>query len=205
MNDLRPYVCTAEDCNRPDETYSTVKDYLRHEIAFHKMPHAVAPIDNFAKIAGKSIACLFCGQQTTEGRGQHSRGRHIGQHMEEIAFTVVPKAYEDWEFYSEASSGKQSDKCTDANASGRPKDLSLMQGPLPTTPDKPRFCKRGFCNGVVLPSAASLLYHEREVHGMHGEKPFSCYFQDCDRAQPGQGFPRQWRLRDHMKRVHNYT
>ena len=109
MNDLRPYACTAEDCSQPDETYSTVKDYLRHEILFHEVPN---PVDDFATRAGKSITCLFCGQQTTEGRGQHSRGRHVGQHMEEIAFTVVPKAYEDWEFYSEASSGKQTDKYT---------------------------------------------------------------------------------------------
>ena len=103
MNDLRPYVCTAEDCSQPEETYSTVKDYLRHEIYRHEAPFF--SIDIFKKLANKSITCLFCGQQTTEGRGPHSRRRHVGQHMEEIAFMVVPKAYEDWEFYSEASSG----------------------------------------------------------------------------------------------------
>ena len=107
MNDLRPYACTAEYCSQPDETYSTLKDYLRHEILSHEGCFDVGPFDSFAKIAGKSITCLFCGQQTTEGRGQHSRGRHVGQHMEEIAFMVVPKAYEDWEFYSDASSGSQ--------------------------------------------------------------------------------------------------
>ncbi|KAG8526724.1 uncharacterized protein KY384_008153 [Bacidia gigantensis] len=49
--------------------------------------------------------------------------------------------------------------------------------------------------------------HEREAHGLHGhgEKPFACYFPDCERAQPGQGFPRSWNLRDHMRRVHNYV
>lgn len=104
MSDLRPYACTAEDCSQPDETYSTVKRYLGHEILFHEVPN---PADDFAKREGKSITCLFCGQQTTEGKGQHSRGRHVGQHMEEIAFTVVPKAHEDWEFYSEASSRDQ--------------------------------------------------------------------------------------------------
>ena len=105
MNDLRPYACTTEDCSRPDQTYSTVKGYLFHEIYSHEVQFPIYDVDVFKKIAEKSITCLFCGQQTTEGRGQHSRGRHVGQHIEEIAFMVVPKAYEDWEFYSEASSG----------------------------------------------------------------------------------------------------
>ncbi len=40
------------------------------------------------------------------------------------------------------------------------------------------------------------------MHG-HGEKPYLCTYEGCDRAQPGHGFPRQWNLRDHMRRVHN--
>lgn len=42
------------------------------------------------------------------------------------------------------------------------------------------------------------------MHG-HGEKPHLCHFVDCDRSQPGNGFPRRWNLGDHMKRVHEYT
>lgn len=40
------------------------------------------------------------------------------------------------------------------------------------------------------------------MHG-HGEKPFLCTADNCDRSIPGNGFPRHWNLRDHMKRVHN--
>lgn len=40
------------------------------------------------------------------GAAWDERSRHVGRHMEEIAFTVVTKPYEDWEFYSEASSTK---------------------------------------------------------------------------------------------------
>lgn len=40
------------------------------------------------------------------------------------------------------------------------------------------------------------------MHG-HGEKPFLCEYENCDRAVPGNGFPRHWNLRDHMRRVHN--
>jgi hypothetical protein len=40
------------------------------------------------------------------------------------------------------------------------------------------------------------------MHG-HGEKPYLCTHDGCERAVPGHGFPRQWNLRDHMRRVHN--
>lgn len=40
------------------------------------------------------------------------------------------------------------------------------------------------------------------MHG-HGDKPFHCTFEGCERSVQGNGFPRHWNLRDHMKRVHN--
>lgn len=39
------------------------------------------------------------------------------------------------------------------------------------------------------------------MHG-HGDKPYLCLHESCDRSQPGFGFPRQWNLKDHMRRVH---
>lgn len=40
------------------------------------------------------------------------------------------------------------------------------------------------------------------MHG-HGDKPYLCTHEGCDRAVSGNGFPRHWNLMDHMKRVHN--
>lgn len=56
-------------------------------------------------------------------------------------------------------------------------------------------------------SNACLFRHEREAHGFHGhgDNPHLCLFEGCDRAIPGNGFPRRWNLFDHMKRVHDYT
>lgn len=61
------------------------------------------------------------------------------------------------------------------------------------------------CKELPFSSTACLLRHEREAHGMHGHgtKPYPCTFKGCDRAQPGNGFPRKWNLQDHMQRVHN--
>lgn len=72
---------------------------------------------------------------------------------------------------------------------------------------KPYRCRNAECSILKFSSTACLLRHEREAHGLHGhgEKPYLCLFRDCDRSQPTQGFPRQWNLRDHMKRVHNYV
>jgi hypothetical protein len=70
---------------------------------------------------------------------------------------------------------------------------------------KPYRCKAEACNTSRFSSTACLLRHEREAHGLHGhgDKPFLCVYEGCERAVPGNGFPRQWNLRDHMKRVHN--
>ena len=40
------------------------------------------------------------------------------------------------------------------------------------------------------------------MHG-HGDKPFLCTHEGCERGVAGNGFPRHWNLRDHMKRVHS--
>ena len=72
---------------------------------------------------------------------------------------------------------------------------------------KPYRCRYPDCAPLKFSSTACLLRHEREAHGLHGhgDKPYPCHFPDCDRSAPGQGFPRQWNLRDHMRRVHNYS
>ena len=40
------------------------------------------------------------------------------------------------------------------------------------------------------------------MHG-HGDKPYLCTYEGCERSAAGNGFPRHWNLRDHMRRVHN--
>ncbi len=47
-------------------------------------------------------ACPLC--QATIAQGDRTFARHVGRHLEEIAFAVVTKAYEEWQFYDDTSS-----------------------------------------------------------------------------------------------------
>lgn len=54
--------------------------------------------------------CLFCGEKAAAG--EDYRGKHIVRNMEEIAFTVVNKLYEEWDFYSDSSDHPRGDKAS---------------------------------------------------------------------------------------------
>ena len=103
LTDLRPYICTVEGCRQADEQYTSIKAYLQHEILVHESTGQEMSKDNIMAKRRVSISCPFCGMQTVEGTSENSRGPHVGKHIEEIAFTVVPQAYEDWDFYSDSS------------------------------------------------------------------------------------------------------
>ncbi|KAF3770183.1 hypothetical protein M406DRAFT_335903 [Cryphonectria parasitica EP155] len=87
----------------------------------------------------------------------------------------------------------------------RPEKLKCNYDKFVDSHLKPYRCKMESCKELPFSSTACLLRHEREAHGMHGHgtKPYPCTFSGCDRAQPGNGFPRKWNLHDHMQRVHN--
>lgn len=55
------------------------------------------------------IACLFCREILSNAK-RIERARHVGRHMEEIAFSVVTKPYEDWDFYTNSSGKSNKDE-----------------------------------------------------------------------------------------------
>lgn len=99
MNDLRPYICTFPECRRAKRQY-----HSRHSFVFHELCQHVTP----TVLTGR-VSCPFC-QKVSPKWNTAGRARHIGRHMEEIAFAVVPKAYEEWEFYSNSSGGQSAPK-----------------------------------------------------------------------------------------------
>ena len=126
MSDLRPYVCTSQECDRATKPFPSLKNYLGHEIEVHEICLGErSSARTVRKKREESIVCIFCGERTEAGNGNNSRGRHVGRHMEEIAFTVVPKAYEEWDFYTDSSASK-SISCKQAK-----KHLCKPRDPLP--------------------------------------------------------------------------
>ncbi|KAK0510609.1 hypothetical protein JMJ35_007041 [Cladonia borealis] len=86
LEDLRPYTCTVENCGVADHVYASRAAFSQHEALDH--PH----------MADLDPRCSFCSEDI--GLDRSNRERHIGRHMEEIAFAVVTKPYEEWDFYS---------------------------------------------------------------------------------------------------------
>ena len=83
-----------------NESFASRTEFLFHEMLVHGR-FRLNRLVNFDK---DGITCLFCEEVLSEAR-RDEYARHVGCHMEEIAFAVVTKPYEDWDFYSD-SSGK---------------------------------------------------------------------------------------------------
>ena len=95
LADLRPYLCTFPDCSLASETYISRAKYGEHEVFTHDFLEK--------RMLTDSIVCLFCGERTRAG---DDRSQHVGRDMEEIAFSVVSKPYDEWSFYSDSSSAE---------------------------------------------------------------------------------------------------
>ncbi|KAL3477340.1 hypothetical protein BJX99DRAFT_257591 [Aspergillus californicus] len=72
IRDLRPYVCTVEDCKDPDQQYDTLTEWMSHESSMH----GYQPSD--------LRECPICLDQATTAV-------HIASHMRRIAFFALPR------------------------------------------------------------------------------------------------------------------
>lgn len=91
MDDLEPYMCPLADCSDVKATFSRRSSLLQHIRRHIKVFHS----------AGESVWCPFCDVTNLLGpleRGGRPYIKHIGHHMEEIAFGVVSTAYENWSY-----------------------------------------------------------------------------------------------------------
>ena len=112
MNDLRPYVCTFLNCSEASQTYVSRSALLEHELSVHGENDS--NLENWKTLLHKM--CVFCAEVLPEAECE-DRSRHVGHRMEEIAFTVVTKPYEDWDFYSDVSSVRYRDTHKPCNIS----------------------------------------------------------------------------------------
>ena len=186
MSDLRPYLCTFEDCTLGgDKTYASRGLFTAHESLCHDW---------------HNNPCPFC-QETVSAYNRRSRGRHLGRHMEEIAFAVVPKAYEDWEFYSDSSRDsprRQTSKtieCAKEPHIPAPSELyrDKIVGPYKCVRVNPSTGKS--CN-VEFSRAYDLTRHEDTIHCARKQKI------RCDYCDEEKKFTRRDTLARHMRVVH---
>ena len=188
MSDLRPYLCTFEDCARGDKTYARRKFFSLHESSRHDW---------------HNDSCPFC-QETLSLYNNRSRDRHVGRHMEEIAFAVVPKAYEDWEFYSDSSGDiprRPTSTMTDyAEAAHVPAPSETyrdtVMGPYRCEKVNPSTGKS--CN-VESSRAYDLTRHEDTIHCARKQKI------RCDYCDEEKKFIHRDALAHHMRVVHPYV
>ena len=121
LHDLRPYLCTYQDCPTADETYASrarFRNHLYHECLSHEREFSKVDDDpertastacagptkpkNDTPTQENAMTCIFC-REVLSAMTRNNRAEHLGRHMEEIAFSVVTKPYEEWEFYSDDS------------------------------------------------------------------------------------------------------
>jgi hypothetical protein len=72
FGDLQPYICIAEECVRPDCTFSRRRDWIDHQM------HHLSDSDR--------MDCPFCGGNYLNTRGFW---KHIANHQEQLALFVL--------------------------------------------------------------------------------------------------------------------
>ncbi|KAF8248009.1 hypothetical protein K440DRAFT_627729 [Wilcoxina mikolae CBS 423.85] len=217
LQDIRPYMCTFPDCPSPYETYSLQSDFLRHEIQIHlRSCHdvGVGGSGGFESLSRMGLEreelkgpsrCPFC----TEGLPVEKLelGRHLGRHMEEIAFAVVSKPYEEWKFYDDSASEKSS----------LPRKTSYSQERAGIVRSRPNYGAT-IPNQMMTSSSSKITSSTQKTHkctvcdkrftrrrflqkhilySHRGEKPFACEHDGC-----GQRFIFFSNLRRH-KKIHD--
>lgn len=80
FNDLKPYMCTVEDCEMSGTLYKHSGTW-----AFHESIHLPA--------ASKSAECVFC--SATYQRLNEAYYKHVSGHLREISLSVLPQTIDD--------------------------------------------------------------------------------------------------------------
>ena len=100
IKDLRPYVCTYQDCTEGDLQYDNIQDWISHEISIHrdKNLRRPDPSEQFSQdhrqnqsshvITPHDISCQECPFCLKE----NPTFVHIGRHLQNFAVFTLPKS-----------------------------------------------------------------------------------------------------------------
>jgi uncharacterized C2H2 Zn-finger protein len=137
FQDLKPYVCTFQECETPHKAYATRKGFATHEARRHRGAHTYQcffckssfwkrsnavkhlekshvirrPIggNGLIVVSEKNVEALHCPFcNKLIDAGRNYYAQHVGRHLEEISFAVITKPWRKWEFYEETASEKSS-------------------------------------------------------------------------------------------------
>lgn len=93
--DLRPYICTFEDCQDPDQQYDSLHDWVAHESLKHTIvgnndKQVYLKLGNTISEGQGNITtgnCIFC--------GKHNKSAvHVAWHLRRIALFALPRSTE---------------------------------------------------------------------------------------------------------------
>jgi hypothetical protein len=89
-----------QDCPSAYESYASCNDLMHHLRAIH-------PNADILDTQSDTVVCIFCNEPLLGS--VKKRFNHLGRHMEEISFAIVPKNHEDWEFYNDSDTANEAD------------------------------------------------------------------------------------------------
>ncbi|CAI7606272.1 unnamed protein product [Penicillium pancosmium] len=94
--DLRPYICTFENCKDPDQQYDSLQDWMVHEASEHNNTSQLSSALRFhlkpgsSRAVGKNAAglsareCAFCEKE-------NASAAHVALHLRRIALFALPR------------------------------------------------------------------------------------------------------------------
>ena len=146
FGDLKPYVCTYQDCYQPDKLYDNQHDWYTHEVQFHRREwyckacpelfterelfevhlqdrHGVLPgidamsiVDRCERAKVTQENCVVCSLPLTSDRIKE----HLGRHMVDVALITFPQAIH------EEEDGTKSEEATSLGEQLRPQERGLL-------------------------------------------------------------------------------
>lgn len=98
LRDLRPYVCTYEDCTEADQQYDSIKDWVSHEVNTHrdKKLQPTSPGEQSSNDRGLSQPSKLlapndtCRPECPICLEKNPSFVHIGRHLQRFAVFVLP-------------------------------------------------------------------------------------------------------------------
>lgn len=81
--DIKPYMCTYNDCKPVDRMFGSRQEWMNHEKTLHSSPTICGP-------GSSTRTCPFCHANFPPEKSQERVYRHIGNHMEDIRLLALP-------------------------------------------------------------------------------------------------------------------